>query len=203
MAYSLTTDKITRLIGIDDSDPRASFINHDNLAEQQIISFSASLPFQITKRWSAFFNATANHQQNEASYPDGNVIDIGAFGYNIFQQHTIMLGKGYTGEVSSWYSGPGIWGGVFVFESSYAINLGLRKRFFNDQLSAKISFDDIFNQSFWSGQSDFDGLLNFGQGNWDSRRASVSLSYNFGNKNVKSRKRKIGLEDEKKRVGQG
>jgi len=203
LAYSITTDKITRLIGIDDSDPRASFINHDNLAEQRIISFNTSLPFQITKRWNAFFNATVNHQKNEASYPDGNIIDVGAWGYNIFQQHTFTLGRGYAGELSSWYSGPGIWGGVFVYEPSYAINVGLKKSFFNNQLSAKVSFNDIFNQSFWSGRSDFDGLLQYGQGNWDARRGSISLSYNFGNNKVKSRKRKTGLEDEKKRVGAG
>ena len=203
LAYSLTTDKITRLIGTDDSDPRASFINHDNLAEQQVINLSTSLPFQINDFWSAFFNASVNYQKNNAEYPDGNVIDVDAWGYNFFQQHTFKLGKGFSGELSGWFSGPGIWGGVFIYESSYSVNLGLQKRFLNDQLNAKIGFNDLFDQSFWSGFSDFDNLLQYGQGDWDARRFSVSLSYNFGNNNVKSRKRKTGLEDEKKRVGQG
>jgi hypothetical protein len=44
-------------------------------------------------------------------------------------------------------------------------------------------------------------LIGEGMGNWDSRRAAVSVSYNFGNRNVKSRKRKTGIEDESKRVG--
>ena len=203
LAYSLTQDKITRLIGTDDSDPRASFINHDNLARQQVINLSASLPFQINDRWSAFINASGNYLHNSADYPDGNVIDVGAWGYNFFQQHTFKLGKGFTGELSGWFSGPGIWGGVFIYEPSYSINVGLQKRFLRDQLNVKVGFNDLFDQSFWSGFSDFDNLLQYGQGDWDARRFSVSLSYNFGNNNVKSRKRKTGLEDEKKRVGQG
>ena len=203
LAYSLTQDKITRLIGTDDSDPRASFINHDNLARQHVLNLSASLPFQITERWSAFINASGNYLHNSAEYPDANVIDVGAWGYNFFQQHTFKLGSGFTGELSGWFSGPGIWGGVFIYEPSYSVNLGLQKRFLSDRLNVKISFNDLFDQSFWSGFSDFDNLLQYGQGDWDARRFSVSLSYNFGNNNVKSRKRKTGLEDEKKRVGQG
>jgi len=46
-------------------------------------------------------------------------------------------------------------------------------------------------------------LVSAGYGSWDSSRVSLSLSYNFGNQNVKSRKRKTGLEDEAERLGGG
>ena len=42
LSYSKTLDQITRLIGPDDSDLRASFINWDNLAEQTVIAFNIS-----------------------------------------------------------------------------------------------------------------------------------------------------------------
>jgi outer membrane receptor protein involved in Fe transport len=41
LAYSRTSDQITRLIGPDAEDPRAGFISWDNLAEQKVVSFSA------------------------------------------------------------------------------------------------------------------------------------------------------------------
>ncbi len=201
LAYSITTDQITRLIGTDDSDLKASFINWDNLARQTVISLNASLPFQVTPKWNAYFNLSTTRTDNQATYPDGNIIDLQAWSYNVFQQHTYNLPKGFVAEVSSWYSGPGIWGGVFRYESSYAINVGLQKKFLQDKLSVKLAFQDLTNQAFWNGVSEFDGLRSYGQGDWDNQRGSISLTYNFGSSEVKqSRKRNTGLEAESKRV---
>jgi len=201
LAYSRTIDQITRLIGPDETDPRANFITWDNLANQTVISFNASLPTQITKSWGAYFNLSASHIDNQADYGGDAVVDLQAFTYSIYQQHTFDLPAGFKGEISGYFSGPGIWGGVFEFETSWSLNLGLQKKFFNDKLNARLSLNDIFYESGWDGISRFNGLVSAGGGRWDSRRASISLNYNFGNQNVKSRKRKTGIEEEAGRVG--
>jgi len=72
-----------------------------------------------------------------------------------------------------------------------------------DQLNVRLSASDLFYQTGWDGISSFNGLVSEGSGRWDSRRVSLSLSYNFGNQKVKSRKRKTGLEDEAGRVNSG
>ncbi len=200
IAYSKTTDQITRLIGPDDSDPRARFINWDNLAEQTVLAINISAPVQFSKIWNAYFNISANRLDNQADYGDGVIIDLQAFSYNIYQQHTFNLPKGFVAEVSGWYNGPGVWGGVFEFDPQWSLNLGLQKRFLDDKLNVRLSVQDIFFQAYWSGESNFNGLRSVGEGNWDSRRASVSISYNFGNQKVKSRNRKTGLEDEASRI---
>ncbi len=201
LAYSKTTDQITRLIAPSDDDPRASFITWDNLASQTVLNLNASAPIQVNKWWSVFINASASYIDNQADYGNGATVDVQVFTYNTFQQHTFSLPKGFKGEISGWYGGPGVWGGVFKYDSSWSLNLGLQKKFLNDQLNVRVSANDIFYESGWSGQSQFDGLTSTGRGNWDSRRVSLSLSYNFGNQKVKSRKRKTGIEEESKRVG--
>ena len=200
LSYSKTTDQITRLIAPDDEDPRAGFITWANLAEQTIYGFNVSAPFGINEWWNVYANLSSGYLDNQADYGDGAIVDVQAFTYSIFQQHTFTLPGGFTGEVSGWYSGPGVWGGVFEYESSYSLNLGLQKKFFNDLMNVKLSANDITYQAGWSGFSNFDGLLGEGNGNYDSRRVSLSMSYNFGNSNVKSRKRSTGIEDESKRV---
>ncbi|MEO0874837.1 MAG: outer membrane beta-barrel protein, partial [Bacteroidota bacterium] len=122
---------------------------------------------------------------------------------SIYQQQTIDLPYGFKGEISGWFSGPGIWGGVFEYDPMWSLDLGLQKKFLNDQLNARLSVSDIFYESGWDGVSEFNGLVSAGFGRWDSRRVALSLSYNFGNQNVKSRRRKTGLEDEAKRLGSG
>lgn len=202
LAYSKTEDQITRLIAPDTEDLRAGFISWDNLASQTLISFNASLPLQIKKWWSFYLNASSAYLDNQADYgPGKGVVDVQAFTYNFYQQHTFTLPKGFKGEISSWYSGPGVWGGVFEYTPNWALNLGLSKKFLQERLNIRIAANDIFFTSGWDGFSRFNGLYSEGMGNWDSRRVSFSASYNFGNSNVKSRKRKTGLEAEADRVG--
>ena len=204
LGYSKTTDQITRLIGPDDRDERASFINWDNLAEQTVISFNLSAPIQLKKWWNAYFNVSASYLDNQADYGDGAVVDVQAFTYSIFQQHTFTLPAGFTGEISGYFAGPGVWGGVFEYESSWSLNVGIQRKFLQNRLNVRLSANDLFYESGWDGVSEFDGLVSTGSGRWDSRRASISVSYNFGNQNVKrSRKRKTGIEEEAGRVSDG
>ena len=201
LAYSRTIDQITRLIGPSDFDERANFITWANLANQQIYSLNISAPFTVVKGWDAYINFSGSHIDNQADYGDEGVVDVQVWSYNFFQQHTLDLGKGYKGEVSGWFSGPGVWGGVFLYDPSWSLNIGLQKKFLGDKLNVKLSVQDIFYESGWSGVSSFNGLVSTGSGNWDSRRASISLSYNFGNQNIKARNRRTGIEEESKRVG--
>lgn len=200
LSYSRTTDQITRLIAPDDEDPRAGFITWANLSKQTLYGLNISAPFGINDWWSVYMNFGSGYLNNQADYGDGAIVDVQAFTYSTFQQHTFTLPGGFTGEVSGWFSGPGVWGGVFEYETSYSLNLGLQKKFFDDLMNVKLSANDITYQTGWSGTSSFAGLEGTGNGNWDSRRVSLSMSYNFGNSNVKSRKRSTGIEDESKRV---
>ena len=201
IAYSRTTDQITRLMAPDENDPRAGFITWDNLASQTVFSANISAPVQMMEGWNAYFNISASHLDNQADYGNGAVVDLQAFTYSIFQQHTIDLPFDFKGEVSGYYSGPGVWGGVFEYESNWSLNLGLQRKFLNDQLNVRVAANDLFYETGWDGVSDFAGLVSQGSGRWDSRRVSVSINYNFGNQKIKSRKRKTGLEDEAGRLG--
>ncbi len=201
LAYSRTIDQITRLIGPSADDKRANFITWENLANQTIYSMNISAPVQVTDKWNSYFNFNASRLDNQADYGDGAVVDVQAWSYNIYSQQTVDLPKDFQAEVSGYFSGPGVWGGVFLYETSWALNLGLQKKFLDRKLNVKISAQDLFYQSGWEGVSRFNGLVSSGSGNWDSRRASISLSYNFGNQEIKSRNRKTGLESEGSRVG--
>lgn len=201
IAYSKTIDQITRLIGPSETDDRASFITWENLATQKILSANISAPVQIMKKWNAYFNLSASYLNNQADYGGNAIVDVQAGTYSIFQQHTIDLPKNFKAEVSGWFSGPGVWGGVFRYDPSWSLNLGIQRKFLNDKLNVKLSAQDIFYESGWEGYSRFNGLYSVGNGNWDSRQVSLSLSYNFGNQNIKARRHQTGLEDESKRVG--
>ena len=191
------------MIGPDEDDDRASFISWENLAKQTVMSFNLSAPFTINKWWDAYVNVSGSHLDNQATYENGGTVDLQAFTYSLYQQSTFKLPAGFKGEVSGYYSGPGVWGGVFEYDATWSLNLGLQRKFLNDQLNIRVSADDIFYTSNWSGISSFNGLVSTGYGNRDSRRVNLNVTYRFGNQRVKSRKRKTGLESEGNRVGGG
>ncbi len=201
IGYSKTENQITRLIAPDTEDTRAGFITWANLANQTVVSGNISAPMQFGENWNAFFNLSASYIDNQADYGDGQIVDVQAFSYSIYTQQTFPLFEKVKGEISGYFAGPGVWGGVFRYESSWSLNLGLQRKFLNDQLNVKLAANDIFYQSWWEGVSKFGGLESTGSGKNDSRRVTLSASYNFGNQKVKSRNRKTGLEEESKRVG--
>jgi hypothetical protein len=200
---SRTDNQITRLIAPDSIDPRAGYITWENIASRTVVSLNASTPVQITKKWNAYFNVNVSHINNQARYPNGAIIDVQVYSYNIYHQQTFDLPFDLKGEVSGYYSGPGVWGGVFLYESNWSLDLGLQRKFLNNRLSVRLSVSDIFYQTGWSGESTFNGLTSISSGRWDSRRASLNAGYRFGNDQVKSRKRQTGIEAEQKRTGSG
>lgn len=200
IAYSRTIDKITRLIGPDENDPRANYISWDNLASETVYSINASLPFSVKKVWDIYFNLGASHVNNQANYGDGAVVDVKVFTYNFYAQNTFKLPKEFKIELSGWYSGPGVWGGVFRYDANWSIDAGIQKEFFDQKLKVRLSVNNIFDGFGWRGVSEFDGLVSYGRGDWDNRFFTASVKYNFGNQNVKSRKRNTGIENESKRV---
>ena len=200
LSYSRTIDQITRLIGPDDIDPRAGFITWDNLATKDVASLNVALPFQFYAWWNAFFNLTGSYINNQADYGGDAIVDLQAWSYNVYSQQSFNLPLGISAEISGWYSGPGIWGGVFRYEPSWSLDVGLQRKFMKDQLNVKLSGNDLFNQSGWRGVSKFNGQTSYGRGNWDSRRISLTISYSFGNSKIKSRNRKTGIEEETGRI---
>ncbi len=199
LAYSQTSNKIARLVSPDKEDPRAGFITWDNLANQQILGLNFAIPVQITKWWDGFFNINTSYIYNEAVYENA-VIDLGVFTYNIFQQQVFSLPGQLKVELSSWYAGPGIWEGIMRTEPNYAINIGIQRKFWSNRINVRLNASDVFFTSQWRGSVDFNGLVGNMRGAWDSRRVNLSVSYDFGNKNAKVRKRQTGFDEESKRV---
>jgi hypothetical protein len=187
----------------DSIDPRAGYITWENIASRTVVSLNASAPVQITPKWNAYFNVNVSHIDNQARYPNGAVIDVQVYSYNIYHQQTFDLPFDLKGEISGYYSGPGVWGGVFLYESNWSLDLGLQRKFLKNRLNVRLSVSDIFYQTGWSGESTFNGLTSVSSGRWDSRRVSLNAGYRFGNDQVKSRKRQTGIEAEQKRTGGG
>jgi iron complex outermembrane receptor protein len=198
--YSRTKDKITRLVGPDENDPRATFSTYENLGSQTVFGFNSNITLKVNSWLKTYFNLSGSYIDNQANFGNDAIIDLQVFSYKIYSQNSFKLGNGFNTQISGYYNGPNIFGGNFKMKPNYSVDVGLQRKFLNEKLNVRFVSTDIFYKSGFDGVAEFDGLTYFGSGRRDSRRVSINLSYNFGSQNLKSRNRNQGLENEQKRV---
>jgi iron complex outermembrane recepter protein len=197
--YSHVKDVFTQLI--DTAEKSKSFITKKNLATQDIVSLNISYPFQY-KWYSVFANLNTYYSMYKADFGTGREVDLDVVAFNFYCQNSFKLGKGWTGELSGFYTSPSIWQGTFESDAMWGIDAGIQKALFKGKATAKAAVSDIFGTMKWGGTSNFAGQYLRASGGWESQQLKLNFTYRFGSMQVKAaRQRKTGLEDENKRVG--
>jgi hypothetical protein len=197
IGYSHVKDFATQTT---DTANNATFVQTQNLATQDIISFNIGSQLPIKKWWNGYANIWYNYQIFNGEIGKNKVhteLPI----YGAYFQSNFTLGKGYSAELSGWFSGPSVWGATWHTKSQGGVDFGLQKILMNKKATLKLTATDIFHTSPWSATSDFGGLYINGSGYWESRTLRASFSYRFGSNQIKSsRQRQTGLESESKRI---
>jgi hypothetical protein len=200
LSYSYTQDFFAQIT--DTLGATKSFLISRNVADNQVISVNVSLPIQIKQWWSVFVNLNAYNSAFFAT--DEKFQPVNRTTLSFYGQNTFLLPAGFKLEVSGWFSTPSIWGGTYLTKSLGSLDAAIEKKFFKDQLSARLAFSDILYTAPWRANLQYGDLAIVGSGGYESRAFRFQLTYNFGNKEVKSaRKRKTGLEEEDQRTGSG
>ena len=179
-----------------------NFIQTRNVADENTVNMTISLPFQIKKWWSVFVNIQGYHTSYISK--DEKFIPVNRFTGNLYASNSFLVPGGFKFEVSGWINTPSIWGGTYLVGWMGSLDLAMEKKFFKDRLSVRIFANDILFTSFWTADLQYGDLRIDGSGGWESRKVGINLSYNFGNSEMKkSKERKTGLEEEKNRTGGG
>jgi iron complex outermembrane recepter protein len=198
--YSHVKDMFTQLI--DTAEKSKAFVSKKNLATQDIISLTASYPFQY-KSYSLFTSISSNYSMYKADFGTGRKVDLDAIGFNIFMQHSVKFAKTWTGELSGFFNAPTIYNGTFQGKSIYSIDAGLSKQLFKGKSTIKASVSDLFYTMRFRAVSDFAGQVMRFNVRSESRQFKINFTYRLGNNGVKpARQRATGAEDETKRVQQ-
>lgn len=197
IGYSHVKDYATQ---ITDTANNATFIQQQNLATQDIISFSIGSPLPIAKWWNGYVNVWYNYQIFDGKIGAKTVrTEIPLYG--AYMQQTFTLGKDWSAELSGWFSGPAIWGATWKTKSQGGVDIGFQKQLMQKKATLKVTATDIFHTNPWSSLSEFGGLYIKGRGAWESQTVRVSFTFRFGSNQVKAaRQRQTGLESESKRI---
>jgi hypothetical protein len=197
--YSHVKDVFTQIV--DTTEKSKAFITKKNLATQDITSLNISYPLQY-KWYSLFANINTFYSIYKADFGPGRTVNVNVFSINLYGQQSAKLGKGWSAEVSGFWTSPSIYQGTFKTQSLGSLDAGMSKTVLKGSGTVKVSVSDVFHTLHWSATSDFAGQVLHATGNFESRQLKLYFTLRFGNTQVKAaRQRKTGDEDESKRVG--
>ena len=197
--YSKTTDAMTEVIE-QFSAENTTFQTKQNLDDFEAINVNVTMPIVISSKWTSRLSLTGFHHQFNSVIPSGQ-LNNNQTSFHFYMGNELSLAKGWRAEVTGWYQSALVWG-LFELDPQYSMDLGFSKRVMNGLGSIKVGLNDVFftlRNAVDVLQDDINLQV---RQNRDSRRATLSFSYRFGNQKVKqARRRKTATEAEAGRIG--
>ncbi|TAF96741.1 MAG: TonB-dependent receptor [Cytophagia bacterium] len=201
LSYARTTDLIQEQAPDQIASENKTFVTSVNMDKFDNYSLNVSFPVTIAKWWTMQNNLTVFHNRYQTRYRTG-VFDLSVTAYNLYSSNNFKLSKTLTAEVSAFYNSAGLFG-FFRNDPMGAINLGVQKSWLGGKLRGRFNFQDPFWLNQFRGSTEFQDLNFSVRSRWESRVARVSLTYRFGNQNVKAaRQRQTSTDDLRDRVKQ-
>jgi outer membrane receptor protein involved in Fe transport len=199
LSFSDTKDLIFQVLEQDDAT-KTTYQTNSNLKGTQNYSVNFSAPYAITKWWNSQNSLNVFYQHYKDADVAGASLNKGKVAYNFNTNHSFLLPKNWSAELSMWFNSPALYGIIEVDRPQYAVNGGIQKSFPQKNSKLKLSFSDLFLTSFFGGKINY-ANMNVDLGNrWTSRRISLTYTWNFGNQNVKVSRRSTGNDDLKRRA---
>lgn len=201
LGYSDTRDMITQISQQND-ETRVISVIRQNLGRFQNFSAGVYVPIKIAKWWNMQNNASVYYSKFEDGNLEGGAYSAGQAAVNLYSSSSFTLPQNFSIEINFWLNTPRVSGVERTTVTQYAFNAGIQKSVLNKKLKLRLNMDDIFLTNYWAGSLIYQNVNMTVTNRYTSRRANFSISYGFGNQNVKSaRSRNTATEDIKNRAG--
>ena len=199
--YTKTTDLINDVID-QNEEKNETFITKSNIASQRQYGITVTTLVSV-KKWLKV-NLYANFSNNRfQGFINNSNVDLQSNLLTTNVNAQMTLGKGWNAELSGFYRTKGL-DGVLVIGGLGAVNGGISKSILKNKGTVKLGFRDIFWTQQFKGYAEYSYIDTRFTQKRDSRQASISFNWRFGNAKIAAPKRKAGgASDEQNRVKTG
>lgn len=178
----------------------------DNLRYDEQFSFDVSYYDYVKDWWYLYiYNSVFRFENEFVAYESGNQIvqnDVTAVYLSASNYFTFSKDGTFSGDLTVNYFSDLIAGSYDYEEAQYGINLGLRKTFFNDRLTATISVEDLLDTYNIPLRSNYLNQDNSFYAMPESRKIRFGLLYKFGNFKLKDNQRALDAEENERTKAQ-
>lgn len=197
LSYSNTKDRVLPVLVQDDAN-RHTTVQLVNIEDYNYYGINTSINVKPVKGLSSRLDLEFFYNEF-LGWVSGFELSEKGYAFRVRSYSDLKLGKGWTSELWFFYQ-PLYDFGITGFEPRWKVDLGVQKSIFSNQGKIKLVFTDVFWTYYPRGYTRFGNINEEFESIRDTRVATLSFTYNFGNNNVKVNKNKGGAQDEKKRV---
>jgi outer membrane receptor protein involved in Fe transport len=199
--YYSYEDNLFSQVPLADATTNIIRFTNENFINTHRIGISENYTYDKVKWWSSNNSLDINYSKSEFNLEeeqeDQKGINTTISTYNDFNLNT---DKTWLMGVNYWYSFPGI-NGIYETKEASSLSLSLQCLLLEKNLNISLRANDIFKTSAERNVSRVNGVLQTARYYYDSRSVQLSISYKFGNNDLKAKKHSTGNRDERSRTG--
>ncbi|WP_426060212.1 TonB-dependent receptor domain-containing protein [Hymenobacter sp. B1770] len=196
ISYSVTHDPITDVAYPETATTTVS--TDVNLDRQQYVALTLTAPVTVGKWLSIYNNAVLYYIHFEGSLA-GTSLRAGQPTFNLSSNGTFTLGKGWGAELNGWYySRQRV--GFFDFQDIGQLSVGVKKEVWDRKGTLKLAVTDILYTTPLNAVSIYNNYQQDLYLRRDSRVATLSFAWRFGNDKLTNKTRTTGAEEERRRA---
>jgi len=187
-------------IFLSDTSKTILYYTQGNVGRVYNLGISASISLGPVKWWTVGVTGVYNYKQLKGFNGNNYASSIHQLNVNVNNQ--LDFGKGYTGEVSGFYTTRSRQDIQELLYPAGQVSAGIGKTVLRKKGTLKLSYRDIFYTGAMEGLTSFPDATEYFKMKRDSRVVSLAFTYRFG-KLYKVTRRQEGASEEKDRVPNG
>jgi iron complex outermembrane recepter protein len=180
-----------------DTSKTILYYTQGNVGRVHNLGVSASLNLHPVKCWSMELTAVYNYKQLRGF--NGNNFSSTINQLNVNANNQLDFGKGYTGELSGFYTTRSREDIQELLYPAGQVSAGISKTILKKNGNLKLSCRDIFYTGAMEGLTSFPDATEYFKLKRDSRIVALALTYRFG-KSYNSNRHQDGATEEKERT---
>ncbi len=198
LSYSRTTLPI---IGVVQPETDSTVVSTSvNLNRQHYFALTLTTPVKPATWWQVYNNAVFYYSHFVGDLA-GTALNKGRPAFNLSSNHTFTFGKGWSAELNGSFQSGEQYGFLRV-QPNGQVTAGVQKALWERKGTLRLNVADLFFTRKVRAVSAYDNYVERFYQRQDSRVATLSFSYRFGNDKVTpTRRRTGGADDEKRRAG--
>ncbi len=184
------------------ADTETNFIlfQFENYFNVDRLGLSQNYSFEPFKWWSSNNSFDVNYSRATSFY-EGTEPETEAFTASVSSYNDFRLNPDRTllASIGCWYNFPYL-DGVYSFERMSALSAGLQALLLDKNLTVALNFYDLLRMQEMESTVVFNGVDQLGIYYWDHRAVQLSVSYSFGNQDLRVRRNRSGNQEELRRA---
>ena len=200
LLYSITKENITQVIFPSEEEDKITIQTDRNLAQFEFYGINISAPIQVTPWWNSVNNVNVYYGLYKGNLANTNLRN-GNVNFNINTNNSFTIGKkGYSAELTGVYRAAEVYGFMKVRPVGQ-LAIGAQKIILKGKGTVRFNISDIFYTQVSRATTSFRDYSETFKVERESRVATLSFTWRFGNNKVAaSRRRTSGAEEERQRA---